>query len=122
MVQLTLLVTAALATTSYGFTWNNCKNADPCLQNPGMVSAEMYSSGEVTFNYNSDGYWYARKLDETYVSPTGFFHYGHGHKFLDVTSKNAANKYTSWRAETGSECCLPDEVGTNIENLMAFTG
>ncbi|GJC97786.1 hypothetical protein ColKHC_06612 [Colletotrichum higginsianum] len=87
------------------------------------MSSQPYTSGQVNFIYDSsNGYWYAHKETGIFVSPGGYFQYAHGKKYLDVFSKNPDYAGSSWIANSGSACCLPDEVGTGIKDLRAFSG
>ncbi|GKT64973.1 hypothetical protein ColTof4_07366 [Colletotrichum tofieldiae] len=124
MVKLTLLVTAALATTSLAFdwSWSKCLNADRCVERKIMGSSELYSSGAVDFIYDgSNGYWYAHKLTGVFLSPAGYFQTAHDRKILDVWHKDNSVPESSWQS-SGSACCLPDQAGTNVANLRAFSG
>ncbi|GKT53415.1 hypothetical protein ColTof4_05595 [Colletotrichum tofieldiae] len=117
MVNLTFLVTAALATTAYAYAWKKCTNAPRCVSS----GWDTYSgTGLVGFTYDSSNqYWYSYKLDGLFVSPAGYFQPAHRRNFVDVTSKDPSLGTTYWLSSDGKACCLPDEVGTNIANVKA---
>ncbi|GJC84317.1 hypothetical protein ColLi_07155 [Colletotrichum liriopes] len=117
MVNQTLLLTAALATTAYAFTWTKCTNVPRCVQvgQPGPYSG----AGFTGFTYNGDThYWYSHQVDGLYVSPEGYFNPAHDSDIVDVYSNDNKIGITHWQSG-GNACCLPDEVGTNIANVEA---
>jgi len=75
-------------------------------------------SSQTRFSYaGDDGYWYSHDVDGLFVSPQGYFRPGGGLTYVAIWSKNGAK--TLW--QSGDDCCLPDEVGTGISDVMAYS-
>ncbi|GJC81607.1 hypothetical protein ColLi_04445 [Colletotrichum liriopes] len=141
MVNLSLLVTAALAATAEAtvtYTWNNCKNAPKCngVDAPGQIGTAgavtgggfVFYPGVYLFSYSKDtgftydssnGYWYSHDTDGLYISPTGYVQFAHNMNRIGVQSKSNSVGSTFWR-HGGSPCCLPDQVGKDIYDVTGY--
>lgn len=79
---------------------------------PASSTRFAYDSGGGSDN----GYWHSHDVDGLYVSPAGYFHPNAGLNILIVSSKDGSA--TAW--DSYVPCCLPDGVGTGIQDLMAY--
>ncbi|TGO59203.1 hypothetical protein BCON_0047g00420 [Botryotinia convoluta] len=142
MVQFgsTLLPLLMAVATVNGYSWTRCTNAPQCRltsnggsttggdNNPAKDGRFSYAGGYVFaydtcsgFGYSSsDGYWYSHDKDGLFVSPTGYVRFGHDCNLLLLSSKSQAVGGTYWTEGGGRDCCLPDSVGQNIENVKAY--
>ncbi|GKT41165.1 uncharacterized protein ColSpa_01346 [Colletotrichum spaethianum] len=141
----TTLFLAAIAIGNVNaWTWTHCTNAERCVAGsnpnasggttggnknmPSTGSRFSYAGGYVfvadsctNFSYQgSDGYWYSHEKDGLFVSPAGYMRTAHDCNLLVIDSKSQTTGITWWWKHNGGDCCLPDEVGTNIFNIEAY--
>ncbi|GKT44431.1 uncharacterized protein ColSpa_04612 [Colletotrichum spaethianum] len=145
MVNLSLLVTATLAVSAeaVSYTWTKCLNVDKCLSvgapgdptgQKGKVfrgkagAASFWYPGTYLFPYSAttgftydqgDGYWYSHDADGLYISPQGYVNFAHDYNKIGINSKDQDIGSTYW-VHGGAPCCLPDEVGVNIYDVVAY--
>ncbi|TGO31448.1 hypothetical protein BHYA_0779g00010 [Botrytis hyacinthi] len=127
----------AVATVN-GYSWTRCTNADRCdltttggpTESGSFVPGDEFdfSGGEIfaydecsNFAYSgNNGYWYSHETDGLFVSPAGYVRFAHDCNLLLLASKSSSVGSTYWTKSSGADCCLPDEVGTNILNIVAY--
>ncbi len=139
MLKLSLLTAILAATTSaVEFHWTKCTNAprcnsqappgDPTTYSAVTIGGIIYWPGGYIFPWEattgfsyarSDGYWYSHDTRGLYVSPAGYVKFNHGYNVLGLKSKDRDLGVTYWK-NFGAPCCLPDNVGTNIENVYGY--
>ncbi|KAH7486610.1 hypothetical protein IWW34DRAFT_779253 [Fusarium oxysporum f. sp. albedinis] len=115
MVNPILVITTILATTAHAYKWDRCSGVQKCV-----ASGPPPIYGDYTdFKYDSsNGYWYSKQIDGLYINPDGYYEpNGNGH-VLQVWNK-PGNTLSRWRAPGKTACCLPDDVGTNIQGVSA---
>ncbi|GJC79876.1 hypothetical protein ColLi_02714 [Colletotrichum liriopes] len=140
----TALLLAAIAMGNVNaWTWTRCTNVDKCVPGTAFNGAGTTGGGQSApskgsrFSYvggyvfvvdtctgfaydRSNGYWYSHEVDGLFVSPEGYMRTAHDCNLVVFTSKSQTVGGTSWYKPNGGDCCLPDEVGTNIYNLEAY--
>ncbi|KAF6803677.1 hypothetical protein CPLU01_16101 [Colletotrichum plurivorum] len=132
---ITLLASALAVGNVNAFTWTRCTNAEKCVQGD-MPNKELTTGGGSRnwggwyvatydscsgFAYDQkDGYWYSHEKDGLLVSPAGYMRTAHDCNLVVLRSKNSETGSNAWWKHRGGDCCLPDEVGTGIDNLWAY--
>ncbi|GKT54690.1 hypothetical protein ColTof4_08449 [Colletotrichum tofieldiae] len=128
----TFILSALAVSGANAYTWTRCTNAEHCLagEMPGPPMGVKTPYGGfympvydscTDFEYDTkDGYWYSHEKDGLFVSNTGYLRTAHDCNLVLLRSKNAAVGTTAWWKHRGGDCCLPDEVGWDIDNVGAF--
>nr|XP_036577275.1 uncharacterized protein CTRU02_12743 [Colletotrichum truncatum]KAF6784214.1 hypothetical protein CTRU02_12743 [Colletotrichum truncatum] len=118
MIQFKIVVfivsALAVGNVDAAFHWTRCKNA-PHWTWANPPNSNMGCSGLI---YDKDGYWDSKAKDGLFVSPTGYLRTTHDCNLVVVRSK--AGVGSAWCKHYGGDCCLPNEAGTNIENIFAY--
>src|SRR5690348_5961192 len=116
MVNATLLITTISAAAASSYSWTKCINVKRCteLSSPGPYGY----AGRTSFVYNSDNHdWYSERFDGLYVSHKEYFNPARDGDILDFYTKG--KHFPTFLGTDDYPCCLPDELVTSIDNVVA---